>query len=189
MAEATGDAAFLELFERHRGDLRGVAGKALRGCGPDELDDLLQDVFLKGLTAFRAGGLRDAASFRAWILSVAWNAAVDRQRRKARTDRRFVDEGRAPPETWRVPAGSDPGSLLLDRERLRTAIEALDAVPIGAARLVVRLWLEGLGAEAIGLRLGMRRSTVSSHLKRSIARIRARFRERHASDASLITPP
>ena len=124
-----GDASAAEaLVRRHAAAL----GAFLAGWsdGADEAEDLAQETWLRvlrGPDAFRGG------SFRAWLLRVARNLAVDRSR-KRRPDL-WLDEPAgaapdAPPLVETLPDESSPppdAALLAadDRARLLAAVRAL----------------------------------------------------------------
>src|SRR5260221_10972824 len=76
-AALAGDStAFTRLYETYG---RVVHGLLLARVGRDEVEDLVQDVFL---TAWRRlDGLRDPAAFGGWIAMIARNRATDFQRR------------------------------------------------------------------------------------------------------------
>src|SRR5436189_1684434 len=78
-AATAGDAtAFTGLYERYG---RMVHGLLLARVGRDEVEDLVQDVFL---TAWRRlQDLRDPAAFGGWIAMIARNRATDFHRRSA----------------------------------------------------------------------------------------------------------
>jgi len=76
----TGDtAAFGELVERHR---TAVFRAALAVLGsPEDAEDVAQEACV---LAFRKlGGFREQASFRTWLLAIAWRHALTRRRRLA----------------------------------------------------------------------------------------------------------
>ena len=95
--------AFGELVDRHR---TAVYRAALAALGsPEEAEEAAQDAFL---AAFRKlDGFRGDASFKTWLLSVAWHHALDRRRSLAARFRRFItmeDAGWAShPATQRSP--------------------------------------------------------------------------------------
>jgi RNA polymerase sigma-70 factor (ECF subfamily) len=72
-ARAGDRGAFRELVERHK---RLVFHVALRMTGnPDTAADLSQDVFVKAFESLRK--LKDSASFRSWLISIAVNRCHD----------------------------------------------------------------------------------------------------------------
>ena len=72
------ERAFSRLYDRYA---RVVHGLLLARVARDDVDDLVQDVFL---TAWRRlDGLRDPAAFGGWIAMIARNRATDFHRRSA----------------------------------------------------------------------------------------------------------
>lgn len=128
--ERAGDAAAMEaLVRRHAAAL----GAFLAGWGGDaaEAEDLAQETWLRVL---RSPGSFRGGSFRAWLLRVARNLAIDRSRRRspalwldAPADGAGPD---APPLVEAIPddAAPAPDAALLgaeDRARLLAAVRAL----------------------------------------------------------------
>jgi RNA polymerase sigma-70 factor, ECF subfamily len=69
-------AAFGHLYQRYARMVHGVLlGKVPAG----EVDDLVQDVFVKAMS--RLSGLRESKSFGAWLAAIARNRANDYHRR------------------------------------------------------------------------------------------------------------
>jgi hypothetical protein len=69
-------AAFGQLYERYA---RMVHGVLLARVPAGEVDDLVQDVFMRALR--RPSIVRDAGSFGAWLAAIARNVANDYHRR------------------------------------------------------------------------------------------------------------
>src|SRR5262245_62031114 len=69
-------AAFGQLYERYA---RMVHGVLLAKIPPADVDDLVQDVFIRALS--RLSTLRETASFGAWLAAIARNMANDYHRR------------------------------------------------------------------------------------------------------------
>src|ERR1700732_1428777 len=69
-------AAFGQLYERYA---RMVHGVLLARVPVGEVDDLVQDVFMRALR--RLSTLRETASFGAWLAAIARNVASDYHRR------------------------------------------------------------------------------------------------------------
>jgi RNA polymerase sigma-70 factor (ECF subfamily) len=83
-----GDAAAFEmLVNRHRTAVYRATRAAL-GSHPDA-EDAAQDAFLAAYR--RLGSFRGASSFKTWLLTIAWNEAINRRRSLTRLWRRQVD--------------------------------------------------------------------------------------------------
>jgi RNA polymerase sigma-70 factor (ECF subfamily) len=73
----TGDhAAFGDLVDRHRTAVYRAARAALRSHA--EAEDAAQDAFV--LAWRRLGSFRGDASFKTWLLTIAWHQAINRRR-------------------------------------------------------------------------------------------------------------
>ena len=85
-AQAGDVAAFGELVDRNR---RAVFRAALAAVGSaSEADDVAQDTFV---TAFqKLHGFRGEASFKTWVIAIAWRKAIDRRTSLTRWMRRVV---------------------------------------------------------------------------------------------------
>jgi RNA polymerase sigma-70 factor (ECF subfamily) len=88
-------AAFGELVDRHRSAVYRAAMAAL-GSHADA-EDVAQDAFV--LAWRRLGSFRGTASFKTWLLTIAWHQAINRRRRLVRWWQRAAplaeDEGTA----------------------------------------------------------------------------------------------
>jgi len=78
--------AFGTLVERHRRAVFRAALAAVRS--PAEADEVAQDAFV---TAFqKLQGFRGEASFKTWLLAIAWRKAIDRRQSVTRWMQRMV---------------------------------------------------------------------------------------------------
>jgi RNA polymerase sigma-70 factor, ECF subfamily len=127
--------AFGLLVERHRASVYRAALAALRS--PAEAEDAAQDAFVRAYR--RLGSFRGEATFKTWLVSIAWRQALSRRRRLASAWRRFWPEGEA--DEAPAPEGS-PESALLGAERAATVARLVRALP---ARLQEPLLLFATG--------------------------------------------
>jgi RNA polymerase sigma-70 factor (ECF subfamily) len=133
--------AFETLVERHQGVAYRIAARI---AGPDEAEDITQDAFLRAfhrLSRFRAEG-----SFRAWLLQIVHNTALNVRAGRRSEPREEVESlvEAAADELERTPA-----ERLEDRERrerLDSKVRMLQ--PAHRAVLVLRD-LEGMSYEEI----------------------------------------
>jgi RNA polymerase sigma-70 factor (ECF subfamily) len=113
-----GDAdAFGELVERHRRAVFRAALAAVRS--PTEADEAAQDAFV---TAFqKLDGFRGEASFKTWLLAIAWRKAIDRRKSVTRWMQRMVMPGHDERDPMdRLTAGGhtqEDGTLTADLQR------------------------------------------------------------------------
>ena len=117
------DAAFGTLVDRHR---TSVFRAALAALGVrEDAEEVAQEAFV---AAYRhLEDFREDASFKTWLLSIAWRKALTRRRTVKTFLRRFVQ----PPEDteWQMPdVGRSQEQAVLDqelREHLRREISRL----------------------------------------------------------------
>jgi RNA polymerase sigma-70 factor, ECF subfamily len=83
-------AAFGALVDRHRSAVYRAALAALGSHA--EAEDAAQEAFL--LAYRRLNGFRGAASFKTWLLTIAWHQAINRRRSMTRLLRQIVQPAR-----------------------------------------------------------------------------------------------
>jgi RNA polymerase sigma-70 factor (ECF subfamily) len=105
------DAAFGTLVDRHR---TAVFRAALAALGTrEDAEEVAQEAFVAAFQHLQ--DFREDASFKTWLLSIAWRKALTRRRNVRTFLRRFVQ----PPEDteWQVPdAGRTQEQAVLDDE-------------------------------------------------------------------------
>jgi len=106
-AQAGDVAAFGELVERHR---RAVFRAIVAAVGSaSDADDVAQEAFV---TAFRKlDGFRGEASFKTWVVAIAWRKALDRRKSVTRWMQRLV----SPAPSGEAGEGWDPMDRLAAR--------------------------------------------------------------------------
>ena len=103
--------AFGELVERHQQAVFRTALAALRSR--EEAEEVAQDAFIAAMQ--KLDDFRGDASFKTWLLTIAWHKAIDRRRGAAEWFRRFIsrDQHESP-----EPASAQPSheQALIDAE-------------------------------------------------------------------------
>jgi RNA polymerase sigma-70 factor (ECF subfamily) len=171
LAAREGDrAAFAGLYARYA---RMVHGILLARVPANEVDDLVQDVFLRALP--RMGDLRDVSRFGPWLAAITRNRANDYHRKN-----------RA------VAAVTE--SLSEDEEDLpasRTAPDAEAAMILALVRglseayrepLILRL-VEGMTGPEIAARTGLTPGSVRVNLHRGMQQLREKLNQASLGDA------
>ena len=150
--------AFEELVERHREVVFRVAARI---AGRSDADDVSQDAFLRAF--HRLGRFRGDASFRAWLLQITHNAAIDHlaRRRPEPVDLDGEDDGHEH-EVRRLPAERLESRERIDR--LESKLRGLS--PDGRVALVLRD-VEGLSYDEIASITGAPLGTVKVRLFRA----------------------
>jgi len=151
--------AFRELILAHQDTVYTLALRMLKV--PEDAEELAQDVFV---AAHRhLGKIVSAAHLLFWLRRTVCHRAIDRLRR--RQPHRVLPLATA----GEVPQADSAADPLLER-RLRDLVLRL---PPMARAVVLLKYQEDLDPSEIAEILGMPRNTVKSHLKRSLASLRA----------------
>ena len=156
--------AFDALYRQHSPRLFGLA---YRMVGPNEAEDLLQEIFL---TAHRKMALyKGESSLGTWLFRLATNQCLDHLRSKRNrlamlTDGLDLDHG---PED-RTSAGAILG--VLDRMDLERALTQL---PPGSRAVFVLHDVEGCEHREVATLLGVSEGTSKSQLHKARMRLRA----------------
>lgn len=164
-ARAGDTSAFADLVDMHQviafRTAYLVAGNAA------DAEEAAADAFLK---AYRAlGRFRSGKPFRPWLLAIVANEARNKRRTAARHQGL---ELRAAGHVRPGDAAPSPEAAVLDEERRRVLLAAVEGLP-DDQRLVVscRFLLELSEAETASV-LGVRKGTVKSRLSRALDRLR-----------------
>ena len=148
--------AFDTLYERYA---RIVHGLLLARVGRDDVDDLVQDVFL---TAWRRlDALRDPAAFGGWIATIARNRATDFHRRSEG----FVE----------LPADlASPGNTSNEADA-NSALAAIRSLPDAYRETLILRLVEGLSGPEIAERTGLTPGSVRVNLHRGMKLLREKL--------------
>ncbi len=161
--------AFTDLVRAHHPAVRVFLAAHLRDRSA--LDDLVQDVFLRAFD--RLGTLRDGTAFRAWLLGIARNRALEYLRERLRSGLPAPDALDALLDQSQVAMleGDDEESRrALELEALRQCIRRLP--PVGA-RLIREHYFKGRPITA----LAADERKNEGALRMSLLRLREALRE------------
>jgi RNA polymerase sigma-70 factor (ECF subfamily) len=134
-------SAFERLVEQHRDVVFRVAARTV---GPEEAEDVSQDAFLRAY--HRLPSFRGEAPFRAWLLRITHNAALNHQARRRPEPFDALDPAREEADDERERTPAEQLEARERRERLERKIRRLS--PPHRAVLVLRD-VEGLSYEEI----------------------------------------
>ena len=153
-------AAFGLLVERHQDVVRRVSARIV---GDDEAEDVAHDVFLRAF--HRLALFRGESPFRAWLLRIAHNTALNVVTRGRTTS--VADIEAAVPDGNRESGTRTPAEALEATERRKRLAQKLRLLqPAHRAVLVLRD-LEGLSYEDIAHITGSPLGTVKGRLHRA----------------------
>ena len=172
--------AYAELVERYHGRVYGIV---YRMCGPQDAEDLTQDVFVRALHALRRFQFQGQASFRTWLYRIAVNSAINELRRRGRVNASCgpsfeeLDENESGVSERILPDYSWAPEVLVEREELRRAVhQTLRQLPPKHRAVIILVDLEGLPYEEAAEILGCPLGTVKSRLARARAAFARIFR-------------
>jgi RNA polymerase sigma-70 factor (ECF subfamily) len=137
------DRALQELIDRHHGRLVGLL--RLRGCSPEEADDLAQETMLRLVTHWTSGP--PVRNWWAWMVTVAINLQTSHWRRLAMMARRAT----------LVEVQSehhDPGTL--------EALDLLRDLPDRQRTALILRYYAGLSVRETAKAMGVAEGTVKS---------------------------
>lgn len=135
-----------------------------RRCDPTEVDDLLQDLFVK-VTTVKTGPVGNP---RAYLYQMANNLLLDRRRGRQRQARRDDSWARSQfGQDLREDPAASPERVAMDRDLLAQVEAALREMPERTAEIVRRYRLEGQSQKAIAEEIGISLSAVEKHLQRA----------------------
>ncbi len=155
-------AAFGQLYERYA---RMVHGVLLAKVPVGDVDDLVQDVFIRALR--RLSTLRETASFGAWLAAIARNVAHDYHRRSM-PEEPLPDDASDQQIQCATSCGDQDGPSAAILEVVRSLSETYRET------LILRL-VEGMTGPEIAARTGMTHGSVRVNLHRGMEQLRAKL--------------
>jgi len=168
---------FQEIYDTYQ---PRILSYLARMVGPDEAEDLTQDVFLKVIQALP--GFRGQSSLSTWIYRIATNAAWDRLRRPAgqRTaasgPREDADAGADAEDALMGEAAPSAEQQLIRVEMRGCIMEFVEKLPENYRTVIVLSELEDLRNSEIAEILGVTLDTVKIRLHRARARLKEELR-------------
>jgi len=155
-------AAFGQLYDRYA---RMVHGVLLARVSVGEVDDLVQDVFMRALR--RLPTLRETGSFGAWLAAIARNVANDYHRRSVPEDPLTDDAS-----DNEIKGGMSRG----DHEGPAAAVlDAVMSLPDAYRETLILRLVEGMTGPEIAARTGMTHGSVRVNLHRGMEQLRAKL--------------
>ena len=145
---------FRLLVSRYKGKVHGIALSVLGPTGASEAEDVAQEAFMRAYE--RLDSFRGDSKFSTWLYRIAYNIAIDHQRR--------VQKRRSVPFDESHADDGQPAADQLMADRVASAVEALPSTQ----RIAVHqfYWL-GLKVREIAELLGCSQSAVKVSLMRA----------------------
>jgi RNA polymerase sigma factor (sigma-70 family) len=175
-------SSILHAFETDKAALRRYIGRFF--SRPSDVDDLLQEVFLRAYAAETRGPILLP---RAYLFRVAKHAALNELARRKNSATQSVEDF-AEPDV--VGSGNQPGveQQVEGRRRLALFANAVAALPDQCRKVLVLKKVEGLSQREIAKRLGIAESTVEKHLAKGLLMTRD-FMARHEDSSARSASP
>ncbi|HMF91172.1 MAG TPA: sigma-70 family RNA polymerase sigma factor [Candidatus Angelobacter sp.] len=155
-------AAFGLLYDRYS---RMVHGILLARVPLSEVDDLVQDVFLRALP--RLHGLRDATRFGAWLAAITRNRANDYHRHA-------VEEVELPEDLPGGPREGKPACSSSDAEA-EFLLSVIRGLPETYREILLLRLVEGMTGPEIAARTGLKHGSVRVNLHRGMQKLREKL--------------
>lgn len=156
----------MRAFERlYRSQVDRIHSLARRMVGPEEADDLTQEVFVKAWS--RLDTYRGGAAFGTWLYRLGLNLMADHRRARNRRPTWLVQDVEL--EMDEIAPGGTFDVASIDFE------SALEALPTGARQVFVLHDVEGFRHEEIAETLGIAAGTSKSQLHRARMLLRERL--------------
>jgi RNA polymerase sigma-70 factor (ECF subfamily) len=161
-----GETGLVQLVREMRSDLAGFM--LARQCHPAEVEDLLQDLYVK-LTTFRTGPVTNP---RAYLYQMANNLLHDHRRGRRRQQERDDHwmRNRMGPDLEKE-AGPSPEESAIARDELERVNEAIASMPVRTAQILKMYRLDGLSQKAIAAEFDLSLSAVEKHLQRAYRKL------------------
>lgn len=165
------DAALGALFERYADRIYRLAVGLLHE--PAEAEDVVQESFVKALT--NLDRFEGRSGIGTWLYRVAYNAAMDRLRRRGREPVTESDDMPSPHSM--VDWSSTPEALLLDNEARAALDAATDTLSASLRAVFILRDVEGLSTLETAEALGISESAAKVRLHRARLQLRERLSE------------
>jgi RNA polymerase sigma-70 factor (ECF subfamily) len=174
----TGDeSAYHALLEKYRPALERHVGRMVRD--KNEVDDLVQECFIKAFTALNS--YSSDYAFSTWLYKIATNHTIDYLRKKklptmsidrpiSAKDGEVVFE--LPDTTYR------PDRHIVEDQRRELLLEAIDALPPKYHRVIVMRHQQEKSYEEIARELDLPLGTVKAHIFRARALLYKHLRDK-----------
>ena len=165
-ASQQGDTeAFGQLYRRYA---RMVHGILLGRVRPAEVEDLVQDVFLRALPRLRE--LRDTSRFGAWLAAIARNIATDHYRRSQSQPETSGDEN--------DPEEQPAKPVLSATTEAAEILECIRSLPEAYRETLILRLVEGMTGPEIAARTGLMPGSVRVNLHRGMLQLRQKLTQR-----------
>ncbi|UCD48717.1 MAG: RNA polymerase sigma factor [Phycisphaerales bacterium] len=152
------DSAFDRIVERHAAEVAALANRLLGW--PQDVDDVVQEVFLAALTGLKT--FRGDCRLRSWLFTITLNKCRHHRRRLSRRRSFRIDETAAS-----LCLDENAEMMAIDAESLARVRQTVRALPPKYREVVVLRYLQGLETAEICWLLGVTTNTLNVRLTRA----------------------
>jgi RNA polymerase sigma-70 factor (ECF subfamily) len=171
---AGNQASFQLLVERYQGRMFALARHYTKS--PVEIEDLVQEAFLKAFT--RLDGFQHQSSFYTWLYRIATNTILDWMKRRGRSPVTSVEDPEMLGEPTRVKIAA-PDAQMERAEIARITHDVLENMPDIFRQVLVMREFDEMAYQDIADVLGISIGTVESRLFRARARFKDKLLQLH----------
>ena len=176
-------AAFGELVDRHRTAVYRAARAALGSH--EDAEDAAQDAFVVAYE--RLASFRGEASFKTWMLTIAWHQAINRRRSLVRWWRRLAEPSHRTDDDmlveFEIASGApSPEQTAASDELRRAVVAAIRTLPPKLRDTLLLAQAGELSYEEIGVMTNVPVGTIKWRVSEARKVIRKRLRERGFAD-------
>jgi RNA polymerase sigma factor (sigma-70 family) len=173
--------AFASLVSPHTSNLQRLAQKLTRSV--EDAEDICQESLLKAFTKLDQfdGTKTQTHEFRAWLMRITANCAIDFLRRKRASSLVPLDECAEKPsplQEAKVGWGENPETCYSRVERLRLIHQAMEGLPAELRLVCVLRTIEELSTKEVAARLGISSIAVRLRLFRAHGQLRKTLKRR-----------
>ncbi len=142
-----------------------------------EVDDILQETFLKAFRDFAQFTYQSPGSFMSWLARISDHVMSDLARSQGRQKRHAAEMLRFRSES--NPSGPEPADsrtpsrVLAEEEGLRGLLEKLNSLPENYRQAILLTKVEGLSTQEAAARLGKSKEATALLLHRALKRFRS----------------
>ena len=171
----TADVSLEREFHERLAECATLAFRVALGVLRDrtEAEDVTQESLLRAYRNFHR--LRDRATFRSWLVRIAWRTAIDHRRAQKRREHHEEDAAQdSVRETRYVSQNAE--EIAASREFERRLREELDALPEKLRMVMVMAAVEGYDTREVAQLLQLPEGTVKSRLRLARKRLAEKLR-------------
>ena len=165
MNYGAGDAdAFNILYQRYKAPMYRYV---LRQCGPQAVDELFQDIWLKVIKA--RSNYQVKASFKTWLYHLARNRIIDLYRKN---NIRPIDNNADELDSLANTTFEQPEKQLQIQDQYQALLEAISELPAEQKEAFLLREEAGLSVEQIAETCGVNAETAKSRLRYAVNKLR-----------------